>query len=327
MQWGARKMNRRVLRGGEPSTMDVAWHAQLESWRNLLEACGQKPSRRRVHALRVATLRLLSKDLVPVDLSKDSSGRDAVEGWMKHAKKLRRTLSDVRALDVHRSRLASLRGSYDAPHAGRQHVSDEIVPQMDKLDASLKQRRRKAEKKLSDWIADQLPRLSAIAAEMEASTRVQRDRPPSQSVAEEIAALVADFPEPNVENLHDLRKRVKKARYITEAAGASEPESRMVLQILRSMQTAIGTWHDWDALAHEAPRILTGRCARMHLFPLLDEVAAEWLNKATEGCRRALGKLEGLGQRASSRTASQKSRKLPVRALAEMRAETGLRRA
>ncbi|MGB7549792.1 MAG: hypothetical protein WBM14_18800, partial [Terracidiphilus sp.] len=34
------------------------WRSQVEAWRQLLAECGRKPGRKRVHELRVATLRL-----------------------------------------------------------------------------------------------------------------------------------------------------------------------------------------------------------------------------------------------------------------------------
>lgn len=316
-----------VMEGRVQEPADTAWHAQHRKWRHLLDACGQKPSRRRVHALRVVTLRLLSIQVEPGDATMKSPGARTARRWTKQAGRLRHVLGDVRELDVYRSRLASLRSSLEGPDAVHQHLSQEILRQMDKLDGRLKQRRRKAEKKLSAWIADELPQLCEISAALETATHMKHGKSSGQSVAVGIAALTEDFPEPEASNLHELRKRAKVVRYVAEASGAKDPWTRKVVHMLRAMQVLVGTWHDWDALAQEARRMMPGRSAHTHLIPLLDEVAAEWLHKATGGCKRALVQLEELAQSMRAAPAQPKGRRMPVRGAESAHSGVGLQRA
>lgn len=242
--------------------------------------------------LRVATLRLLSRTSQMLSSWAESPASHAVRQWTKQAEKLRQILSHVREFDVYRSTLAGLRASLDVPNATRLHTNREILRQIDRLDARLKQHRREAAERLTARIAKCLPRLCEASDAVERAMRAARVQCAAQSVAVSVAAFMADFPEPDVSNLHDLRKRIKALRYTAEAAGPSDMRTRKLLRTLRAMQTAIGTWHDGDALARKARQFLRDQSAPISLIALLDEVAAEWLERATEMCKRSRAKLD-----------------------------------
>lgn len=275
--------------------------------------------------LRVATLRLLSSSCQMLSPSVEPPAAHALRQWTKQAEKLRQVLSHVREFDVYRSRLTGLRASLDVPNATRLHTNLEILRQIDYLDARLKQRRRKAQEKLTVQIAERLPRLCEASDAMERPMRAARVQCAVQSVAAGVAAFMADFPEPDASNLHDLRKRIKALRYTAEAAGPSDMRTRKLLRTLRAMQTAIGTWHDWDALARKARELLRDQSAPATLIALLDEVAAEWLERATEACRRSRVKLSEL-YRGTERASATKG-KLPVERAEGARATRMQRRA
>jgi CHAD domain-containing protein len=292
------------------AAVDAAWYAQLRSWRNQLGACAQKASRRRVHTLRVATLRLLSSSCQMLPPPVKSPASRAVREWTKQAEKLRQVLSHVREFDVYRSRLTGLLASLDVPNATRLHTNREILRQIDCLGARLKQHRRAAAERLTARIAKSLPRLCEASDAMERAMRAAQVQWAEQSIASGIAAFMADFPEPDASNLHDLRKRIKALRYMVEAAGSSDMRTRKLLRILRATQTAIGTWHDWDDLARKARQLLRDQSAPISLIALLDEVAAEWLERATETCKRSRAKLDRLWRETERAPAT--TGKLPV---------------
>ncbi len=307
------------------AAVDDAWYAQLRSWRIQLEACAQKASRRRVHMLRVATLRLLSSSCQMLSPPVKSPASHAARRWTRQAEKLRQVLSHVREFDVYRSRLTSLRAGLDVPSATRLHTNREILRQIDRLDARLKQHRRGAADRLTARIVKGLPRLREASDAMERAMRAAPAQCAEQSIASGIAALMADFPEPDASNLHDLRKRIKALRYTAEAAGPSDMRTRRLLRTLRAMQTAIGTWHDWDDLARKARQLLRDQSAPISLIALLDEIAAEWLERATGVCKRSRAKLDRLW-RETERTPATMG-KLPVQRAVDARATRMQRRA
>ena len=63
--------------GKVKSPVEPDWQRQFEEWRKLLSECGEKPTRKRVHSLRVATLPMKAEvDFwLPSQDSAESSGR------------------------------------------------------------------------------------------------------------------------------------------------------------------------------------------------------------------------------------------------------------
>src|SRR3974377_2585562 len=74
---------------------------RLDAWRRLLPRCGRKPTRKRVHALRVVTLRILAE--LEYRIEQQGKGNpEALAGarWIKLGEKLRQALGPVREGDV-----------------------------------------------------------------------------------------------------------------------------------------------------------------------------------------------------------------------------------
>src|ERR1700733_8453482 len=90
-------------------------HKRVAPWVELLARCGSKPTRKRVHALRVVTLRLqaeLERDVS--ELPRASHQAQAMLQFSKQAEKLRQALGPAREIDVWIGKLHGLRASLSA---------------------------------------------------------------------------------------------------------------------------------------------------------------------------------------------------------------------
>ncbi len=56
-------------------------------------------------------------------------------------------------------------------------------------------------------------------------------------------------------NLHDLRKECKRARYRAEMA-APNPSAKSLVKQLKNIQDAVGDWHDWLTLSQAGEALL-----------------------------------------------------------------------
>jgi CHAD domain-containing protein len=289
------------------------WQRQCESWRQLLGECGRKPSRRRVHTLRVATLRLQAELEYCLEQPRTPApaGR-AMKRWNKQGDKLRRALQPVREADVYLAKLAGLRVSLAAPEEIQTRCSRRCLGQMEKLERRLQRVRQAAAKKLMAEIEDRRERLIRLSHDMEAALELQMPlRSGAGAVAGLIASLAVEFPEFGADRLHEFRKRVKKVRYLAELSAGADPQAARQAVALRQMQVAIGEWHDWQVLAQKAGRALRGRGKGNSLAELLETLTAESLQKALSLCRRLTARLVRQGQ--GNTASSPAPQKLPVR--------------
>ena len=299
---------------------------QIRAWLQLLRDCAEKPSRRRVHAVRVATLRLLAMaEALLATLTARSDEAAAVQHWIKQATRLRGALSTIREIDVYRSRLAHLRTTLEEPGSEYIHIGRRLAHQVDQLDDHFKQRRKKAEKKLVAQIAARAIRLRKLSDVLGDQFAASAPEFGASSLALWIAGLTAGYTEFTEENLHAFRKRIRQMRYLIEAFHSSDRMVRQVARMLRSLQVAIGTWHDWDALAGEARSACHDFAGRDSLAALLDELARESLAKALHACAHMMDKLGKLHTAESA--PGQSARKRPVQRTAAPRSMVMLRRA
>ncbi len=280
---------------------------RLRAWLHLLENCTMKPSRRRVHALRVATLRLLvSAEAAVSGLSEGSDAVLTTQRWIKQAGKLRSALGTIREIDVYRSRLDGLRTSFEKTDGPKLHTSRDLLDQLGALDERLKRNRKKAERKLTARIGDRMLHLRKLSRSFEAVAPEPVAAPGAESLMLQIRKLQSEDLEFSAENLHAFRKRLRTVRYAVEAPGSSDRGTIRLVRQLRKLQVAIGTWHDWDALAREARAALPGATGKAGLAVLLDELAAESLTKAIDGCTHTMEKLKRLDLGAKSGEAGDK---------------------
>ncbi|MDE3187308.1 MAG: CHAD domain-containing protein [Acidobacteriota bacterium] len=271
------------------------WRRQIEAWRELVEECPRKPTRGRVHALRVATLRLQAD--IPHWLAGCGQGdrcARAAKRWNRQAEKLRRALGPVRAVDVDLGRLGRLRDTLAGPDGGKLHSSRLCLRQIDQLERRFRQQRRAAQKELVVEMAERRRRLrrTSLALEMGlAPLQLHAATASFATIREQLAALAAEFPELNEDNLHEFRMRIKGVRYLADLSAATDARAARQAAAMGRMQVAAGEWHDLKMLAKKAAHELGDHDERGGLVALLEELAAESLERALALCRRTMAQL------------------------------------
>jgi CHAD domain-containing protein len=266
--------------------------ARVAAWRDLLERCGRKPTRRRVHALRVVTLRIqaeLEHELI--DLPRASHQAQAMLRFGKLGERLRQSLGQVRELDVWIGKLAALRTSLSEKTEYVPRSTRECVRQMERLEDRLEKKRQSAGEKLAREIKNRRDDLIGTADAVDEAAG-DRTRDPdgngAAAILKEFAAVAADFPAFDEENLHDFRKRIKKVRYLAELHSDDAESTRIAAQI-KKVQTAIGEWHDWQVLARTARHGQHSRDAE--LAELLQSLTEERFAEAVAACHGLTARL------------------------------------
>ena len=126
--------------------------------------------------------------------------------------------------------------------------------------------------------------------------------------------MVDAMPSLDSGNLHDFRKLTKKARYVAESG--QEESSQTIAKALKSVQDAIGDWHDWQCLGEEAEIALDKDGGELTAW--LEGRAEHFLAVALRTTERVRGQLLGewmaaKGKRQTGKTASA-PRKAPASA-------------
>lgn len=230
-----------VHSGSEQGAFQTTARELLGQWRKSLDLCLRKPSRKRVHALRRATLRLLSiLDFALRELPRNASLRRSFRRWKKQACKLRRALRPLRDGDVFLRRLAELR----AKIAAEPVCDPPCLYAIKLLDCQLRHLRRQRKNIFLAEIKQSRPRLVRRCKQLEAALLVRN----KQSVS---TKTTPDLPEckeriPVRDSLHAYRKRLRRELYCAEIA------TPPLATALRNIVSAVGDWHDWQALATEA---------------------------------------------------------------------------
>ena len=266
-------------------------HPQLEAWRELLDRFARKASPRRVHALRIATLRLQAAlEHRLREQIQDAGEVRAVKRWNKHGKRLRRALEPVREADVCLELLGSLRDPTPEPDWHLPQRSSLCLREIEALESSLKRRRAAAAEALLAEIEDHRKRLLQCSQQMEkALESYGTGEPAAQAAGQLFDRLAGEFPELNGGNLHAYRKQLKTVRYLAETG--ADDEALRLAKACRKMLNAAGAWHDWQALAKEAKRRLPKRGKEDGLLAVLRTVEEEALRRALDICRRHAARL------------------------------------
>jgi hypothetical protein len=201
---------------------------------------------------------------------------------------------------VYLARLGSLRSTQGTSNAGEPSLSPRCLSEIDELESCLRQQRQMGIDKLMVLMDTRGRRLNRRCKQMEAALAAQM---PSTTVSSEqtalqiFAKLVDDLPELDSSNLHIFRKRLKRALYIAEISASSDPKARKLAAAFRKMHLASGEWHDWQALALEAGRILPGYDKVNGVVPTLEKLAEGALQKAIGLCRHCVAhSLKGVGE-------------------------------
>jgi CHAD domain-containing protein len=291
---GYRLMNSRTQSGRVAS---ATMHDRLIAWRELLDLCGRKATRKQVHALRVVTLRLqaeLGRDLT--DLPRASHQAQAILRFGKQAEKLRAELGPVRELDVWIGKLRGLRASLSDTGDYVPRSMHDWIDGIDRLEEQLKQKRINAGKKLLAVIKKRGEHFVAASEEVDGalSEHVFGNEPGiAQELAARFGAVRAEFSTFDEENLHEFRKRIKTVRYLAEIHADADRACAHIAAQMKKVQSAIGEWHDWQELGREA---LHERHAKNKaLAELLHTVTAESFEVAVSTVLSISARLLGEG--------------------------------
>lgn len=277
------------LVGGQPGE---SFQQQWLQWRALLARCSRKPSRKRVHDLRVATLRLQA--LLEFWLQKHAHdpAANAVKRWNRQANKLRHSLQCARSAEVYSRKLAWLSKQEVAGSGKGPVLSADCRRQVAKLERRFAEQRKRAEKKLVEEIGSRCAQLERWGKKIENAIASPTERNAvrgDEVVREQAARLKDEFPVLAVDCLHEYRKRVKNMHYLAEFFADGDPRSAQQAKVLSSMQAAIGEWRDWNLLTQEARSVLKDKESELH--GLLAEQEEKSLRKALRWCRRLMARL------------------------------------
>jgi CHAD domain-containing protein len=283
-----------ILIGRPPEeTFRRQWQQQLAEWHRLLARCGKKPSRKRVHGLRTATLRLQALLEFWLDAHEHDPGAHAVKRWSKQAAKLRHALQPARSAEVYRGKLAELRTLLIRAHgvAGAA-PGPECMRQIRELERTFRRQRDSAEKELIEKIGRRRERLERWNKEITKTIAVpvaSGGASGAEVIRERIEGLAVEFPALSVDCLHEYRRRIKNIRYLAEFLAVGDPRVAQHASALYKTQAVIGEWRDWQSLARDGRRML-GDEARA-LADLLAGREAKALERALRFCRKAQQRL------------------------------------
>jgi hypothetical protein len=277
------------------ASLQPEWQRRLEAWHNLLAQCARKPNRKSVHALRSLTLRLgVGLEHSLQERAEDPTAARAFQRWSKDGKKLRKALEPVRDADVRLARLDSLRNTSGGASEGETQLSPRCICEIDKLENRLKRQRQVGTDKLMAFIDAHSKRLNRLSKEMEAALAphmLSRVHSTAQAALRIFAGLAGELPNLNAANLHAYRKRLKQALYLAESSATADPLARRLAVAFRKIHLAAGEWHDWQALALEAGRVLPGHGIQDGLVPVLQALEEKALHRALGQCRRSAARL------------------------------------
>ena len=259
---------------------------RLAEWRELVERCGQKPTRKRVHALRVVTLRIQAE--VDGELSHLPDASHQAQAMLRFGKlsdKLRDALGSVRELDVWIGKLQGLSQSLSGTAEYVPRSTRNMTRQIRRLEERLTRKRRTAGEKLvaqiGKWRTDFMEGATALD-HAAGDPGHEIDGQEVGKILKEFAGVLADFARFDEDNLHAFRKRIKTLRYTAEIHCTDRECGRIVAR-LKKVQTVIGEWHDWQVLARTVGR---GKHANdAELGEILDNIAKEAFDAAIEECQ------------------------------------------
>lgn len=301
-----------------PHTIEsTSVHDRLTDWRQLLDRCGRKPTRKRVHALRVVTLRLQAElDRDAAELPSASHQAQAIFRFGKLAQRLRRILGRVREIDVWIGMLRSLRRSMSEAGEYVPRSTRDCIRQIERTEERLKEKRNALEQKLLAEIEKRKVQLDSAGKDAGEAVEVHH-RASHTNAFEQIlarfASAAAEFPQLDENNLHEFRKRIKTVRYLAEIS-PRDPACTQLAAQMKKMQTAIGNWHDWQALEQDVSRRQRKRGGA--LAELLEAMRVEAFEAAIATCHAVTARL--LAGKSAANGALPAARKSPASDLDEI---------
>jgi CHAD domain-containing protein len=217
-------------------------------------------SAKKIHRLRTTIRRIETL----ITFAEPEMGKKQ-EKAMEQLALLRKRGGRVRDLDVQLGLLGAI-GNTSAS-GDRRLLADALKrkrdKQLERLSAVVAEAKEQKFRVLFDAIAAQ----AAGAPQMldESGEPFERAKRAITELADEYASQAK--PKPGA--LHEIRIRLKKIRYLAEL-GEESPEQKQFLVAIKSVQDALGAWHDWEGLAKAAGKEFDSRVN----CPLLVEVRA-----------------------------------------------------
>jgi len=205
-----------------------------------VQLCLEDPAKKPVHRVRTTTRRIEAQlALLNILQVPKVNGRKA-RAARRLLKKIRRAAAEVRDLDVQQDQIAA-----HTPATSRTVAR--------KLREELEQQRIKAARDLVDELKKHHTTLSAT---LESLVKVFSESEPVTLTSAHLKALTlrwfatqAPAPSDDTDNLHDIRKKAKLARYLAENAPKQARSTRRIAEAFESLQETGGQWHDWLILS------------------------------------------------------------------------------
>ena len=252
----------------------------LRKLRKLLREVSTEPLPERVHRLRT-TIRRAETFLSLQDLPEK---RD-VGKLLKQLARLRRRAGRVRDIDVQTAALRTV-------NIGQEDAKARVL-------AGLEEQRSRREKKLLAGIEDKFSARmrrrmrkveSAVASAGEGRMPAgETAKPTPRRLWRSLQDLIrtASQTQPfTPRTLHQFRLKCKKTRYLAELL----PGNAALLDELKTIQDAIGDWHDWLTLTQSAARI--NGPMQSALLAHLENVTHAKFTEATRTAKRIVAGLE-----------------------------------
>jgi len=232
--------------------------------------CLAKPGKVAVHRLRTSTRRAEAQLELLCLLPGLPPCKQKIRRAVRLLKQLRQAAGQLRDIDVQRD---MVRGEV-AVRKGSPRPDHELRSEARHLLSTLKRKGEKAEARLLRLLHKQRARFTPVFEEL------LKALAPAESIAlresEQLALIrecyqhrraalpsAAAHPE-TTEELHEIRKRAKLARYLAESAPQSFLKAHRLAARFTALQQAGGVWHDWLLLAEFAAAEL-GASAQLSL--------------------------------------------------------------
>ena len=271
-----------------------------------IRACLARPGKEPVHQLRTATRRIEAQFVLLSMLPSLPPHREPADKALRLLKRLRRAAGQVRDIDVQRDLVA--REAEEVP--GAPPPSPALKDEARRLNRELKRKR--------DEHANSLVRLlKKEQAEVALAFDDLLDAlAPSEAIKltqGELIALIRDWYAQHVppqssaaapqsaEELHEIRKCAKLARYIAESSPESARRTRKLGAKFEGLQKAGGEWHDRLLLADIAA-VELGKTAQLtQRFAAQAEIALSTFRRSL-AFSRVLTEYNGSGRGPSQST-------------------------
>jgi CHAD domain-containing protein len=220
----------------------------IKAFEAAILVCLSKPNKKAVHKLRTTTRRIEAQLELLGTLPNLPPHDKQAQRARRLLKKLRSAAGHVRDLDVQRALIAD----EAAGKNGGPRPTPEIRKEATRLRRKLKHERDKQAADLLQLLKKHRKKFPVVFEKLLDALE------PAESLTLSQARLIAivrewyaqhtpgsSTPPDDPDELHNIRKRAKLARYLAESAPESAASARRLAAHFESLQQAGGKWHDW----------------------------------------------------------------------------------